>query len=72
MITRFESLGYIDLGHIRDVFGDERFYFHLESSGKHKLDFFLPGLLVLEPGIVGDLFCPCDVTIRKFDLHVIG
>ncbi len=67
-----QPLRHIFLRHVADVFGDQRFDFHLEAVGQHLGDFLLPALVILEPGIGGDFVGAFFVVVVQVDLHVVG
>ena len=71
-IFGFESCGYIFLGDIGDVFGDEGFYFHFEAVGEHEFDLFLPLFVVGEPWVGGDLFGAFEVAVVEIDFYIVG
>lgn len=66
-VTIRQPVRYILFRDVTDVLADQRFNFQLKSVFQHGLDFFLPRLLVFEPGIGCDLFGPFDVLIAQLD-----
>ena len=65
-ILRFQPLRDVFLRHVADVLRDQRFDFHLEAVAEHAVDFLLPGLVVLEPGVVQDF-----VGALQFDVFTL-
>src|SRR5688572_15068079 len=59
-ILLLQPLRDVFLGDVADVLADEGLDFQLEAVLQHPFDFFLPGLLLLEPRIAGDLLGPFD------------
>src|SRR5215831_2194031 len=57
------------LRHVADVLADERFDLELEPVLQHRLELFLPCLLIYKPRILCDLARAFNVLIVQFDLH---
>ena len=66
----FELGGDVFFGEVFEVLGDHGLDFHLEAVGDHLLDLPLPGAVVLEPAVIGDLLGPLDVVLVKVNLVI--